>query len=221
MTRKTFRLSKLSLGLISVLAAAPAFAQSTSAGVGGTVIGADGQPIAGAEVTITHVESGTVSRATTDASGRYNARGLRVGGPYTITTTSGGTSDTESNVFLGLNQVNTVDLSTGAEAESDVTTLGAVQAVATRMGSDVFSADKMGAGSNVTREQIEALPSIARDIQDYVRTDPRVTQTDKERGEISAGGQNTRYNVIRIDGVNTSDPFGLEANNYPTLRQPV
>ncbi|MEO6226959.1 MAG: carboxypeptidase-like regulatory domain-containing protein, partial [Thermomonas sp.] len=97
------RLSKLSLGLLVALAAAPVFAQSTSAGVGGQVMGADGQPVAGAEVTITHVESGTVSRATTDASGRYTARGLRVGGPYTITINKAGAgSDTENNIFLNL-----------------------------------------------------------------------------------------------------------------------
>ena len=83
------RLSKLSLGLLLALAAAPVFAQSTSAGVGGQVVSADGQPVAGAEVTITHVDSGTVSRITTDASGRYSARGLRVanvvgGMPYQL-----------------------------------------------------------------------------------------------------------------------------------------
>ena len=63
------RLSKLSLGLIVALAAAPAFAQSTSAGVGGTVIDSGGQPVPNAEVVIRHVESGTVSRVTTDESG--------------------------------------------------------------------------------------------------------------------------------------------------------
>ncbi|NLW97760.1 MAG: carboxypeptidase regulatory-like domain-containing protein, partial [Xanthomonadaceae bacterium] len=80
-SRNCLRLSKLSIGLIAALAAAPVFAQSTSAGVGGVVTDGSGQPVAGAEVVITHVESGTVSRAVTDASGRYNARGLRVGGP--------------------------------------------------------------------------------------------------------------------------------------------
>ena len=88
---RRLRLSKLSLGLVVALAAAPAFAQSTSAGVGGLVTDNGGQPVAGAEVTITHVESGTVSRATTDASGRYTARGLRVGGPYEILITKAGT----------------------------------------------------------------------------------------------------------------------------------
>ncbi|WP_242112394.1 TonB-dependent receptor [Luteimonas aquatica] len=217
MKHNRVRLSKLSLGLIAALAAAPAFAQNTSAGVGGTVTGADGQPVAGAEVTITHVESGTVSRATTDANGRYTARGLRVGGPYSITVNKAGSgTDTEENVYLGLSQISTVD----AQLKNDVTTLGTVQAVAAG-GSEIFSATKMGTGTNVTRETIEALPSIGGNIQDYMRTDPRVAFIDRASGSISAGGQNPRYNAIRIDGVSASDTFGLEGNNMPTRRQPV
>jgi hypothetical protein len=73
-------------------------------------VSAAGQPVAGAEVTITHTESGTVSRATTDASGRYNARGLRVGGPYTITITKPGEgTKTEDGVYLNLNQTGTIN----------------------------------------------------------------------------------------------------------------
>ncbi|TXH12381.1 MAG: TonB-dependent receptor [Gammaproteobacteria bacterium] len=211
------RLSKLSLGLMVALAAAPVFAQSTSAGVGGQVVGADGQPVAGAEVTITHVESGTVSRAVTDASGRYNARGLRVGGPYTITVNKAGAgSDTEENVYLQLNQANTVN----ANLNNDVATLGTVHAEANADVS-VFSTTRMGTGSNVNRAAIEALPSANRNIQDYIRLDPRIAQVSKADGAISAGGQNTRYNAIRIDGVSANDPFGLESNNLPTERQPV
>ena len=52
---RRYRMSKLSLGLVAALAAAPAFAQSTSAGVGGVVTDASGAPVAGAEVVITHV----------------------------------------------------------------------------------------------------------------------------------------------------------------------
>jgi hypothetical protein len=211
------RLSKLSLGLLVALAAAPVLAQSTSAGVGGVVTGADGQPVAGAEVTILHTESGTVSRAVTDASGRYNARGLRVGGPYSITVNKAGAgTDTEENVYLALNQVNTVD----ATLNNEVTTLGTVQAIAAG-GSEIFSANKMGTGTNVTLETIEGLPSANRNIQDYIRLDPRISQVSKADGAISAGGQNTRYNAIRIDGVSAADPFGLESNNLPTERQPV
>ncbi|MCS3745086.1 outer membrane receptor protein involved in Fe transport [Xanthomonas arboricola] len=210
-------MSKLTLGLVAALAAAPVFAQSTSAGVAGLVTSSGGQPVPNAEVTITHVESGTVSRATTDASGRYNARGLRVGGPYTITITKPGEgTKTEEGVYLNLNQVNSVDASLGG----DVTTLGAVQAIGGDYGSALFSANKMGTGTNVTREQIESLPSINRNLQDYVRLDPRVAQTDKARNEISVGGQNPRFNLIRVDGISTNDAFGLESNGLPTPRQP-
>ncbi|MCW4453833.1 carboxypeptidase regulatory-like domain-containing protein [Flavobacterium sp. MXW15] len=218
MNHPRIRMSKLALGLVAALAAAPAFAQSTSAGVGGQVISSAGQPVAGAEVTIVHVESGTVSRATTDASGRYNARGLRVGGPYSITITKPGEgTKTEEGVYLNLNQVNTVN----AALTGDVTTLQSVEVVAVAGGSEIFSANKMGTGSNINRETLEALPSANRNIQDYIRLDPRISQVSKADGAISAGGQNTRYNAIRIDGINASDPFGLESNNLPTERQPV
>ena len=214
---RRLRMSKLALGLVVALAAAPSFAQSTSAGVGGLVTDTSGQAVAGAEVTITHIESGTVSRATTDASGRYNARGLRVGGPYTITVVkSGAGTKTEDNVFLNLNQVSTVN----AALTGDVTTLETVQAVYTG-GSEVFSADKMGAGTTITREQLQNYGSIKRDLQDYARLDPRVSQTDKTRGEMSVLGQNSRYNSITIDGVSTSDTFGLEGNGLPTEKQPI
>ncbi|WP_246197265.1 TonB-dependent receptor [Pseudoxanthomonas sacheonensis] len=219
MNQSRFRMSKIALGLMVALAAAPTFAQSTSSGVGGLVTGTDGSPVAGAEVTITHVESGTVSRATTDASGRYNARGLRVGGPYTISVVKAGAgTDTEENVYLSLNQISTVDATL---AGGDVATLETVTAVGVAGGSEVFSATKMGSGTSVDRVTIEALPSMNGNIQDYMRLDPRVAFTDRASGSISAGGQNPRFNKITIDGVSASDSFGLEGNNMPTMRQPV
>jgi hypothetical protein len=208
------RLSKLSIGLFAALAVAPAFAQNTTAGLGGQVLSADGQPVSGAEVMIVHTESGTVSRAVTDANGRYNARGLRVGGPYKITATKDGTSRSEEGVFLGLEKVSQIDLSIGGQELETIEVTGVAGPV-------IFSADKMGAGSNVTRDQLDSFASIRRDLQDYARLDPRISQTDKERGEISAGGQNTRFNSVTIDGVTTSDTFGLESNNLPTAKQPI
>lgn len=208
--------AKLALALSLALAAAtPVFAQQTSAAVGGRVVQSSGEPVAGAEVTILHAESGTVSRAVTDANGRYSARGLRVGGPYTVTIEKDGQVDIQEGIFLQIGSDNSVNGTLAADQQLDV-----VEVVGTG-DMNLFTPEKMGTGSNVSRQQIEALPSIQRNIQDYVRLDPRISQTDKGRGEISAGGQNTRFNAIRIDGVSTNDPFGLEANNLPTLRQPV
>lgn len=215
--RSKVRYSKLALGLAIALASAPAMAQNTTANIGGRVTAANEAVVAGAQVTITHVPSGTVSQATTDANGRYAARGLRVGGPYLVTITKDGRTETVENVFLQLAQTTQVD----ASIDGTETTLETVEVTASSIETSVFSATAMGTGSTVSRSQLDAFASIKRDLQDYARLDPRISQTDKERGEISAGGQNTRFNRITIDGVNTSDTFGLEANNLPTERQPI
>ena len=143
------------------------------------------------------------------------ARGLRVGGPYTITTTKDGKTETREGVYLELAETGNVDIKF-----SDATTLAAVQVTGTRA-ADIFDSKKMGAGTNISAAQIKGFASIQRNLQDYARLDPRLTQSDKSRGEISAAGQNSRYNTITIDGVNTSDSFGLESNNLPTAKQPI
>src|SRR5690606_31898833 len=151
-------------------------------------------------------------------SGRYSARGLRVGGPYEIIITKAGAGTrTEDNVFLGLNQANTVN----AQLTGDVTTLATVTAVGVAGGSEIFSANTMGTGTNLDNATVAARPSARVNSQAYSRLAPRTSQVSKADGSISAGGQNSRFNVIRIDGVSNADPFGLEANNTPTERQPV
>ena len=215
--RNRVRLSQLSLGLAIALAAAPAFAQNTTSAVGGRIVGIDSQPVAGAQVTIVHAPSGTVSNATTGADGRYSARGLRVGGPYTITIVKDGVTETREGVYLQLAETTSVDATLG----EDTTTLAAVEVTGTAVLSEVFSSTNFGTGTAISREDLDGLPSIQRDLQDYARLDPRLSQTDKDRGEISAGGQNSRYNSITVDSVSISDTFGLEANNLPTIRQPI
>lgn len=215
-TFKHTRITQLAMALAVALSATPVMAQNTSSAISGEVVGANSQPLAGATVTIKHLESGSVSTATTDASGRFSARGLRVGGPYTVTISKDGLTETRENVFLQLAETKYVDVTLGGQQVLDTATVTGVA-----LGSEIFSADKMGTGTNISREQIDAYPSINRNIQDFARLDPRVVQTDKARNEISVSGQNPRYNAIRIDGVSISDTFGLESNNLPSPRQPM
>jgi Carboxypeptidase regulatory-like domain len=205
-----FSRTALSLA-VAIVVAAPAMAQNTTAAIGGTVADATGKPVAGATVVITHLESRSVTTVTTDADGRYAARGLRVGGPYTVVVTKGGDRDQRDNVFLALAEVTSLDATLG---RATVVVTGQAQ-------SAQFNRANMGAGTNIGSAQLNAQASIQRNLQDYARTDPRVSQTDKERGEISALGQNSRFNRITIDGVTTNDTFGLESNNLPTAKQPI
>jgi Carboxypeptidase regulatory-like domain/TonB dependent receptor len=201
---------------VAVVAAAvslPVLAQNTTSAVSGRVVGNDGRPVAGATVTIVHTPSGTTVNATTDSEGRYAARGLRAGGPYSITFQRGNDIDRRSDVNLALAETLTLDGLLGVSAQT-VTVTG-------RSASARFDRGAMGAGTQIGQRELNALASIQRNLQDYARTDPRLAQTDKERGEISAGGQNTRYNSITVDGVTINDTFGLESNNLPTLKQPI
>ena len=198
---------------VAIVVAAPALAQNTTAAISGSVVDANGKPVAGAVVTILHTESKSTSATTTDASGRYAARGLRVGGPYSITIRKDGQSDQREGVILALAETLNFDAVLGV-ATATVVVTGQAQ-------SQVFNRASMGSGTNINNAQLNALASIQRNLQDYARTDPRISQTDKERGEISAAGQNSRYNSLTIDGVTINDTFGLEGNNLPTVKQPI
>ena len=201
---------------VAIVAAAPVMAQNTTSAIGGRVVGADGKPVAGATVVILHKESGSSNTQTTDADGRYNARGLRVGGPYTITVTKGGDREVSENVYLALAETLGLDVQLGKSSTQLETVVTTGSATAAK-----FNNSTMGSGTQISRAELDAYASIARNLQDYARNDPRLAQTDKERGEISAMGQNSRYNSITIDGVAINDSFGLEANNLPTAKQPI
>src|SRR5919202_1297507 len=87
----------------AVVAPAAAYAQETTSTITGTVTAA-GAPVPNAEVVVTHVPSGTVSRVTTDATGSFTATGLRVGGPFTVAVTApgfSGTQVTDINTVIG------------------------------------------------------------------------------------------------------------------------
>jgi len=203
----------ISLAVAAVAAAAmPALAQNTTAALGGRVTASDGAPVAGATVTILHRESGSANTVTTDAGGRYVARGLRVGGPYRITAMQAGRSEVRDDVFLLLAETTSLDLRLATQAATIVVTGRAATPL---------DRSAMGAGTSIGSRELAALPSIARSLQDIARLDPRLSQTEKDRGEISAAGQNSRYNSITVDGVRINDTFGIEANNLPTIKQPI
>ncbi|RYG01993.1 MAG: TonB-dependent receptor, partial [Caulobacteraceae bacterium] len=213
--------SRFGLGLsvlgaaVAMVAAAPAMAQNTTAALGGRVTTSDGQAISGATVTIVHRESGSSNTLVTDAEGRYSARGLRVGGPYTVTAVKGSERSSQDGIYLQLGESLNFDLSLGAQS------LGAVVVTGSSTANSKFTNTTMGAGTSISRQELDAFASIGRSLQDYARADPRLSQTDKDRGEISAAGQNARYNSITVDGVRINDTFGIEANGLPTIKQPI
>ena len=98
---------------VAVVVAAPALAQNTTGAITGRVTDGAGKPVAGATVVITYTDSKTVSTTSTDAEGRYTARGLRVGGPYTVSIGRDGKADQRDEVFVMLGETLSFDAQLG------------------------------------------------------------------------------------------------------------
>ncbi len=163
--QQKFRLTKLAFSLAIALSSVPAIAQNTTSGIGGVVTSNVGKPVVGAKVTIVHTESGSVSNTVTDAQGRYLTRGLRVGGPYTITITQDGITEKRENVFIQLAETSNVDAVIGSAVQ-------VVQISGNSNKPEKFNSSTMGTGTNIGARELAALGSIQRNLADYARTDP-------------------------------------------------
>ena len=215
--KSTVRTKLLPLAIAALLASSPILAQDTSSSISGRVLDANGQPVAGATMQIVHEPSGTTKTTTTDADGRYAAQGLRVGGPFDIKATKESTHVERDGVYLQLAQDTAINLSmSGAQAKDLARVTVNANALA-----QTFNSDNKGISTIVSARDMDATPTPDRSIQNIVRLDPRVVITDRARGEISAVGQNSRYNNITVDSVSANDPFGLNANGLPTLATPI
>jgi hypothetical protein len=200
-------------GLAAGIAFAPEVrAQETSAQIAGIVLDADGGAVAGAEVKVLHVPSGTTSSTVTNSSGQFSLSGLRVGGPYTVTAMSEGKlAAAVENVYAELGRRPSLTLSLAPAAE-----LAEVQVTAAGMQSTA-----VGVGTEFSAEVIASAPSIDRDLKSTLRIDPKAWVDPTNQDALEVAGVNNRYNSFTVDGVRQNDDFGLNNNGYPTQRSPI
>lgn len=176
--------------------------------------------MAGATVTVVDTTSGTKSVAITRADGQYSVSGLRVSGTYSVFAEAPNQpKHTETGVHLTVDETSIVNMT----LSSDIVTLDAVNVNEER--GTTFGTEKIGTTTTFDTRQIEDIPVIRRDIQEIANLDPRIDLTVNSNGsaewEMSAMGQNYRYNSVLIDGMQSIDPFGLNANGFNSLRSPV
>lgn len=187
------------------------YAQETTAAMRGVVTGESGEPVAGAAVSIVHTPSGTRSVTSTNSDGVFDARNLRVGGPFAVTVSSPGEAPkTISDVYTTLAETRRLDISLAAEVEELVVT-GAASA----------TADNSGLKKTLDAEDVASVVSITRDVRDLARRSALVTQNSRGDGGISIAGSNPRTNRITIDGAQAQDDFGLNTGGTPTRRGPI
>lgn len=198
-----------------------AFSQVTTGAISGVVTDESGGVLPGATVSATHTETGTTQTAVTDLDGRFSILNARAGGPYTVTVTMSGFKEAKKqgvNVPLGSTANVPFKLALQSLTEN-------VEVVAER---SIISATSTGPASNVGQEQIDALPTIGRGLEDFARLSPYFVSAGGGDGAgasaLSVAGRNSKYNNVQIDGAVNNDLFGLADSGTPggqTESQPI
>ena len=201
----------------AIVAPASAYAQETTSSLRGSVSAA-GAPVAGAQVTATHVPSGTVFNTTTGQDGNFNLEGLRIGGPYTVTVAAPARSPYQvTDVFLvaGSPFLLPIELAAAETATGDqeiIVTASSIRGAGTR---------SLSPTTRLNRDDIQGVATVNRDVRDLIRRSPFAQLDPTNVRATSIAGQNPRFNRFSVDGVQFSDDFGLNNGGLPTSRGPV
>lgn len=211
---KAHRLSKLTGAVVLALGLSTSAmaADTTSAGIRGTVSIESGQTISNAVVVLTDTRTGAIKTLTTNDSGNFSSKGLRVGGPYTVMVKDDQGSRTIEDVYLNLGSPTNlaVELVSSSSVERIVVT-GTISGL---------MMEANGPSANFSFEDLQAQPTISRDIKDVLANDPRIVIDSSNSDAIQCAGTNNRFNSVTVDGIKQNDNFGLNNNGYPTERLP-
>jgi hypothetical protein len=184
----------------------------TTGAINGIVTDTAGNPLADAIVEAVHLPSGTRYRATSLSGGAFTLPNMRIGGPYLVTVSRiGFEPGRQEDVQISLAQTLRLDFRLAPQP----LTLAGLEVTAEE--DEVLNADRTGAATFISREQVTALPSIKRSTRDLTRLDPR------SDGNFSFAGRNWLYNNVSVDGSYFNNPFGLDdpAPGGQTASEPI
>ncbi len=205
--------------IIAVALSPTALAQLVTSGMTGLVRGTDGKLLAGATVRATYTPTNATFTAITNEQGRFNFRGLPVGGPFTIAATASGYGAEQApEIYTTLG----TDVDVVVTMKSEVVVMEKFVASASR--SDLDSS-ATGSGLTLSNERISNKPTSERSLADMISASPLVAMRDmfgdREEAQLTAVGQNNRYNSIQIDGSRINDMFGLNATGLASFFNPL
>jgi outer membrane receptor protein involved in Fe transport len=185
-------------------------AQQITSSVRGAVTDSSGAPISGARITVTDTRTGRTANTITGSSGRFSVRGLESGGPYTVLIDTDNYVDQQvPDLMLSISDVSSLNISLERPVDQ------AIEEIVVTASALVTTKLAIGPSSSFTLETLENVPSIAHDIRDTIRIDPRVNIDQGNDDNVSCNGANNRFNSWTIDGVRSSDSFGLNASGFP------
>ncbi|MBP5390094.1 MAG: TonB-dependent receptor [Bacteroidales bacterium] len=199
------------LAIASVVAGTVASAQVTTASLGGRIVDTKGETIIGVAIIATHVPSGTVYGAVTNADGRYTINGLRAGGPYTIEISSlGYQGQVYNDITLQLGEQFTLD----ARLADDTQQLQSSVVIAD---ASRFRRERNGAATNISARQLNSVPTVSRSMNDIMLLTPQASTTSSG---FAVGGGNYRGSSVTVDGAAFNNAFGI-GSNLPAGGSPI
>lgn len=202
-------LSKKLLQFVLAVLILPAFAlaQNTTSSLSGSVKTNTGEVLVGATVTATHEPTGTTYRVQSRAGGRFDISNMNPGGPYIVEVSFlNYANEKKTDLYLSLGDVLKVDFALA----SKVNNLGNVTVSSLRKTTE--TSGKGGAETTIGRDKMANLPTVGRNIYDYLRAVPQAKLVNGSEGAVSIAGQNNRYNAFYVDGAINNDVFGLSAS---------
>lgn len=199
MARKLFRIF-----LIILFIPIAASAQELSSVTGRVTM--EGEPLPGANVVLTNVETGVFSGTIANNQGFYSLSDLYPG-KYTIKFSFVGCVDNVYDLELFMGDNSRIDV----EMNQSSNTLQQIDIVAE---STAFNQLRTGLSTVINHNLIETLPSIERTLPDYVRISPFVGLDN------SLSGRDGRLTGLTLDGVSINNAFGSTAQ-LPGAGSPI
>jgi outer membrane receptor protein involved in Fe transport len=188
----------------------PAYAQAEAGTVSGTVKDATGAVVAGATVTAKSLATSAERTVQSGDNGQYNIPGLNPG-IYEVTVTTTGFAAFKARAELSVGGRTTVDAQLAVSGQ--VTTVEVVAAETSTVNTDSQEISEV-----ISPEQIAQLPSLNRNVYDFVGTAGNVSAgdrmgsaNDQNTGTRGVGyvinGQRSSGSEILLDGAENVDLF--------------
>ena len=209
------RIVRLFLGMLLAftlagLHSAPALGQVESGTISGTVRDSSGAVIAGAKVSAKNLATSAERAEQTNETGQYNLPGLSPGN-YEISVSSTGFAQFKARAELSVGGHTTLDVQLSVSAQT--TTVEVVAGAGT-----VVNTETQEIAEVISPAQIAQLPSLNRNVYDFVSTAGNVSAgdrmgsaSDQNTGTRGVGyvinGQRSSGSEILLDGAENVDLF--------------
>ncbi len=185
------------------------YAQETNTQVSGRVLSIKKEILGGATVIIIHEPTQNKYISSTRNDGYFHFFNIKPGGPYSIVISyTGFETLNQTDLYSNLNN-NRFFTTTISESFDFI-----LQEKNNILKDVIVNANnfrnKNGIEISISNNNLQALPTISRNLQDFIRLVPQAKVNGE--GVMSLAGQNNRFNAFFIDGANNNDILGLAAS---------